>query len=143
MPSFKYQLGKFDLLFPPLILLTPFLGFIKYNSYHIFTIEILLIFLLIMITGLVFASLGGVITEKLRPIIPFILIVLFLDFQFLWIKWRDIRTVGLAVVLFFLLTVIRLHLSKIETIVFGTILISTLLIPVGNPESSLTGKAAK
>jgi len=139
----KFQLDKFDVFFPPLVLLTPFLSFVKYNTYPIFSIDILLLFFLIIIIGLVFASLGGLIAEKYRPIIPFILIILFLSFQFPYIKWRDITTVGLAVVLLFLLTVIRLHSSKIGTIVFGTILIFTLLIPVGKPGSSSTGKTSK
>ncbi len=118
-----------DLAALPLVLLTPFVAFVTYHDYPLFRPEILVCFLGISAIGLLLGLgivFGGSI---LRSFLVSGAVVLFVDIQFHWFDPDVKRAVFLFAVLFGFGLLTGVHLTKITSAVFFTMIVSSILLP--------------
>jgi hypothetical protein len=119
-----------DFLGAILVLVTPFIAFLKLNDYGYLNPEsLILILILIGLGGLVAGVmvLGG---RAAATVITSILIMMFLDFQLNWpFAWSKLVLVVFLALLAGL-WLLGSHRMTVVSAIFGTILVSTLLIPV-------------
>jgi hypothetical protein len=132
----KASAAAFHILAAPLILITPFASFIGYNGYSYLNPEVALVVGMLVAVGLVcgLAMLFG--GWPIRALALASLTTLFIDFQFDWFKEFGKFTV-IAVFGGVLLTscVLRTHITRIVSIVFGTMFLMTVVLPAGQVAS--------
>jgi hypothetical protein len=129
----------YDLLAPPLILLTPFISFINHNDYSYSFPELWLCVAGLIALGLLCGVVMAVGGTWLRVVGTAGLLMLFVDLQFeefatlprLWF-W------GFGILTLLLCAVVREHLSRITAPVFATMLVISLLLP-----GSSNGRSAR
>jgi hypothetical protein len=134
----------YDLLSPPLILLTLFISFINYNDYSYRAPELWLCVAGLIALGLlchVVMALGG---TWLRVLGTAGLLTLFFDFQFDWFDtvprlW--VPAFGIGTLL--LCGLVREHLSRITAPVFATMLAAGLLFQGSPSERSVQVEARR
>ncbi len=124
--------GRRGWLYPlacPLVLVTPFFGFIEYHDYGLLAPEVLAILIALVGTGLVLGLILLRAGARARALVLFVLLVLFTDIQFGWnsIAERPLALLSLAILP--LAWMLRSHLAEIATAAFAAILLSTLLLP--------------
>jgi len=132
-PDFaRHRWSIYDAIAPALLLLAPFVLFLKHNSYPYLTPETLLSYAGFAVVGgcLGFAAaVGGRITRSL--LIAF-LVTLFVDVQFDLLPWWGKRVAVAFTVPFVLTWFLGNHASRILSAVFATIIVSSLLLPAGD-----------
>ena len=119
----------YKFLAPLLVLLTPFLIFLRFNSYGYLSLDVLIIIVGISVaSGAFFVTsvFGGQISRIL--VISF-LVVLFVDFQFDFKDSKLLFSVFAASGVF--AWFLRESSSQVLTVVFATILVSAELLPAG------------
>ena len=117
---------------PALLLLAPFVVFLKHNSYPYLTPETLLSYAGFAVVGgcLGFAAaVGGRIT---RSLLIALLVTLFIDVQFDFLSWSTKSGVVAFAVTFILTWFLGNHASRILSVVFATIIVSGLVLPAGD-----------
>jgi len=120
----------------PLILLTPFSSFIGYNGYSGLSPEIALVVGMLVVVGLICGFVMLVGGWPTRALVLASLITLFIDFQFDWFKDFGKLTVMAAFGPVFLFSyVLREHIIRIVSTVFGTMFLLTLVLPAGRAGS--------
>ncbi len=136
-----------DLLAPALVLLAPFVSFVKYHGYSLFRPEILLGLLLLGTLGVVSGLAIHIRERTIRPLVIAGLVVLFVDVQYDLFKplFQSVPArAGLALGIFAATLVcgrlLGANLTKVVAAVFGTVLVSTLVLPV---ESGLGAEAGR
>ncbi len=132
----KLGAATFHLLAAPLILLTPFATFIGYNRYSYLNLEIALIVGVLLAVGLIcgLAMLFG--GWPIRALALASLTTLFIDFQFDWFKDFGKLSVFVAFGAVLLISfVLREHITRIVSVVFGTMFLMTLVLPSGRAGS--------
>jgi hypothetical protein len=106
----------YDLLGPPLILVTPFMSFVNYNDYGFSRTELWLVLGGLIALGLLCGAvmtLGG---QWARIILTAGLVTLFVDFQFDWLdKQPEWRVPAFGIVMLLLGWLLRAQLSRITT----------------------------
>lgn len=122
----------YKFLAPFLVLLTPFLIFLRFNSYGYFSLDVFIIIAVFSVLSSVFfvtSVFGG---QILRVLVISLLVVLFVDFQF------DFKEPNLLFPVFatsgVLAWFLRESSSQILTVVFATILVSAELLPAGGED---------
>ena len=119
----------YDLLAPPLILATPFVSFVDYNDYNYAAPELWICFAALVAVGLLCGAamiLGG---TWLRVLGTAGLLTLFVDLQFDWLDTTPyLRLSSFLLGAVFLCWMLREHLSRILSLVFATILASTVVL---------------
>lgn len=115
----------------PLIIATPFVGFIKFHDYGYLSPEILLILGGLTGVGLLLGFLSLLGGTALRSSVIGLLLFLAADIQF---DWGDLASAPLA--LFYAAAAVwawtrRTHVAEVTAAVLGTILLSTVLLPFG------------
>lgn len=137
-----------NILAPALVLLTPLVGFLSYHRYDLWRTESLLSIGAVLLAGLAISAMIAIRAELLRPAAIGLLLVLFLDMQFRprlddWngflSRWHfgvedsaDLLVAAIAILTFASLILcwfLRAHLGTIISCVFGTMVLSTLLLP--------------
>lgn len=139
--------GRRGWLYPlacPLILATPFVGFMEHHDYGLRAPEVLAILLALVGTGL---GLGLILLRaeaRTRSLVLFVLLVLFTDIQFGWNSIAERPEALLSLAILPLAWMLRRHLAEIATAAFAAILLSTLLLPGAPtaPESVAPGGKA-
>ena len=120
----------YDLLTPPLILLTPFFSFINQNDYSYRVPELWICVAGLIALGLVFSfvmALGG---TWLRVVGTAGLLTLFVDLQSEELDTLPrVWTLGFGVGILLLCGLMREHLSRITAPVFATMLAASLVFP--------------
>ena len=115
----------------PLILLTPFLVFVRHNDYSLIRPEMLVCIAALVILGLLLGlamALGG---SVLRVPIAAALITLVADIQSTWFDSWGLPIATAFAVSLLLAWLLRRHLCTILSIVFGVMLVTTLVVPSG------------
>ena len=140
-----------DLAAPALILVAPFVGFLRVHHYEFLRPEVGVILATLVALGLILGAIVALRPEILRPLIFGILLTLFIDLIVplemsemhrirLWFLDAPLRF-GLILCTIIALQVLfwplRRALSRIATITFGVIILGTLLIP---PEAPAIGE---
>lgn len=124
----------YDLLAPPLILLTPFISFITHNDYSYSLPELWLCVAGLIALGLfcsVVMALGG---TWLRVLGTAALLTLFVDLQFeQFDSLSPLLVLGCGIGILLFCGLMREHLSRITVPVFATMLAASLVFP-GNSE---------
>ncbi len=132
-PDFaRHRWSIYDAIAPALLLLAPFVVFLKHNSYPYLTPETLLSYAGFAVVGgcLGFAAaVGGRIT---RSLLIALLVTLFIDIQFDLLPWWGKRVAAAFTVPFVLTWFLGNHASRILSAVFATIIVSGLLLPAGD-----------
>jgi hypothetical protein len=134
----------YDLLSPPLILLTPFISFINHNDYSYSAPELWLCVAGLTALGLlchVVMAPGG---TWLRVLGTAGLLTLFFDLQFDWFDTPPrlwVPAFGIGILL--LCGLVREHLSRITAPVFATMLAAGLLFQGGSSERSVQAEARR
>jgi hypothetical protein len=119
----------YDFLSPPLILITPFISFVKHNDYSYAAPEFWIFVAGLAVIGLlcgIAIALGG---TWLRVLGTAGLLTLFVDLQFEWfdsLPHISVPAFGSGILLFCWL--VREHLSRIVVPVFATMLASTVAV---------------
>ena len=143
-----------NMLAPALILLTSFVGFLRFHDYGLWRPESLIAMALLAGSGLLIAGLIALRPEVLRPAMIALLLILFLDLQFTlqekeqsaaWLSGllnmltgssrptaiaAPVLVAGTFLAAGLVTWVLQRHLGNIVTTVFGVILLSTLALPV-------------
>jgi hypothetical protein len=118
----------YDLLSPPLILLTPFISFVNHSDYSYSTPELWVSIVGLTTVGLLCAvvmTLGG---AWLRVLGTAGLLTLFVDIQFEWFDTlAPVRLPAFAIGALLFCALLREHLSRIAVPVFATMLLTALL----------------
>jgi hypothetical protein len=120
----------YDLLSPPLILVTPFISFVNHNDYSYAALEFWLCLAGLVALGLLCGAVMALGGTWLRVLGTAALVTLFVDLQFdvLDEHWAvRIPAFGIAVLL--LCWLLREHLSRIAAAAFATMLAATLAFP--------------
>jgi hypothetical protein len=134
----------YDLLSPPLILLTPFISFINHSDYSYSNPELWLCIVGLTTLGLlcsVVMILGG---EWFRVLGTAGLLTLFVDIQFEWLDdLARIRLPAVAIGALLLCMLLREHLSRIAGPVFATMLLAAWLFQGTSSEVSVSVAAPR
>lgn len=140
---------------PALILLLPFVSYVRYHDYGLWRPEILISVAAIIALGLVMSGLAELLPNVLRPFVIVVSLILFMDlqesfnFKFSLLHWLIlspseppltdiIASLALRVLVIFLmlapmfivLRLLRPYAGLITSTVFGVALIATVLLPV-------------
>ncbi len=145
--------GRRGWLYPlacPLVLVTPFLGFIEHHDYGFLAPEVLAIVTALAAAGLVLGLVLLRAGTRARALVLFVLLVLFADIQFGWNNIAERPQALLSLAILPLAWMLRTHLAEIATAAFAAILLSTLLLPgaptaleTTQPAPKLAAKLAK
>jgi hypothetical protein len=129
MTSATARKGRiYDLLAPPLILVTPFISFVNYNDYSYAAPELWLCLAGLVALGLLCGAVMALGGTWLRVLGTAALVTLFVDLQFEVPNWTfRIPAFGIAVLL--LCWLLREHLGRIAAAAFATMLAATLAFP--------------
>ena len=126
------------LLSPPLILLTAFINFIKYNHYSYAAPEFWICVAGLVALGLLcgtIMALGGI---WLRVLGTAGLLTLFVDFQSEWFEDQlALRVSAFALVVLVLCWVVRNNLHRVTLSVFATMLTAAVVLPGSSSEWSV------
>lgn len=136
---FKNREWIYDFLSALFIFSVPYISFVDYTGFLIEELTLFIItffsFIAILIS-FVFLVFPAV---TLRIFFVTFMLLLFIDIQFEWIDWLgiEVNSTKLSVLLILvtsllILWILRSHLSRILTVVFGTMLIVTLGASMGN-----------
>ena len=133
MPRAHRNFDAADLLGPILIVVTPFISFLKLNEYGYFSPESLILILVLVgagsLLGLV-AAFGG---RFAATILTAFLITIYIEFQLDWPLGRSILVPVMQIALLAGLWWLGQHRMTVVCAIFGTILVATLLFPVDGP----------
>ena len=120
----------FDLLSPPLVLVTPFVSFINHSGYSYTAPEFGISIAILSAIGLLCGTVMMLGPARLRVLGTAALITLFVDLQFEWFDvQREVRVPALGIGALLLCWLLRDHLSRIVVPVFATMLVANLLFP--------------
>jgi hypothetical protein len=118
----------YDLIAPPLILLTPFISFINYNGYSYRAPEFWLCAVGLIALGLFCSLVMTLVGKWLHVVGTAGLLMLFVDIQFEWFDSPSrVQIPAFAIGTLLLCGLLREHLSRITVAVFGTGLAAGLL----------------
>ena len=118
---------------PTLLLITPFVIFLRHQEYPLLAIESQACLAGFTLFGLIIAAIGALFGNYLRIPLLALLIVVFADFQGGGLINSPIRVAQVFGTALVVGTVLRTHLSKIICVVCGSILIASILFPVSTP----------
>ena len=120
----------FDLLSPPLVLVTPFVSFMTDSGYSYTAPEFGISIAILSAIGLLCGTVMMLGPARLRVLGTAALITLFVDLQFAWFDvQREVRVPALGIGALLLCWLLRDHLSRIVVPVFATMLVANLLFP--------------
>jgi hypothetical protein len=134
----------YDLLAPPLILVTPFISFVNYNDYNYAAPELWLCLAGLVALGLLCGAIMALGGTWLRILGTAALVTLFVDFQSEWFDdqpglWVPTFALGAMLACWAL----RANLSHITTPIFATMLVSTVALhALGGAASSGAARIA-
>lgn len=118
----------FDMLAPTVVLITPFVSVVNYHDYGFLKPEIALCLTALIMTGL-FCGLVFSFTGRVpKSFVMALALALYVDVQFPILLSTFTRFVLAFAVFFTLNWLLSTHLSRIVVAVFGTILVTTLLL---------------
>ena len=113
-----------------LIFLSFFLNFVITIEHSLFTMEFALLNFIILI----FSGCIGYFTPNLsylaKCIVYSVLVTLFIDLQFEFLKWWAERVLLILILAFVALWLIRVHASIVLLVIFATINVATILVPL-------------
>ena len=122
----------YDAIAPALLLLAPFVVFLKHNSYPYLTPETLLSYAGFAVVGGCLGFAAAVGGRTTRSLLIALLVTLFIDVQFDLLPWWGKRVAVAFAVPFVLTWFLGNHASRILSAVFATIIVSGLVLPAGN-----------
>ena len=124
--------GLADWFAPSLMLLTPLVVFLRHQEYSLLSPESLLCFTVLSIAGVCMSVAGRLLGDYVKVAIYVVLVVFVVDFQggVLWGTANRIVLLASSSLLFFWL--IRTRLSAFVCAVFGSMVISSVALPLGN-----------
>ncbi len=119
-----------QLIAPILLLAAPFVGFLQYHEYSIFTAEVAVLMSVMIVFGAVLGTFSLVAGRFVSTAIITALGLFFIDFQFGGFL-RSGTWMAIAGSLIFLASYLtHHHVAQVVTAMFGTILVSTLVLMV-------------
>ena len=130
-----------DLASCVLLLITPFAIFVRHHSLPVLQTGTLACFLILAGVGLVLGVLATVGGSYLRVPIVSLLLTLFIDIQWNWLTAWNTRLLATLFAVSLVSWGLRAHLTRIVTVAFSTLFVSTLLLPVSPgsaPETRLS-----
>lgn len=126
-----------DFLSPPLILVTPFISFIKHNDYSYTAPELWICAAGLVAFGLLCGAVMALGGTWLRVLGTAGLLTLFVDFQSEWFDEQPaLRVLAFAVGMLLLCWVVRDNLHRITLPVFATMLAAAAVFPGSSGEAS-------
>ena len=131
---------------PGLVLLTPFIVFLKYQGYDYARPEILVCFATLVVTSLALGAVGSTLIWAEVLMLAAVL-TFFVDVQFVMAFW--IFGIGKAkalaagfIMIVSVLWVLRAHAARLITIMAGTALVSTFLLPSTKADQTAPAQSA-
>ena len=120
----------FELIAPILLLIAPFVGFLKYHEYSVFTVEVAVAMSAIIAFGAVLGALALLGGRFVAAAIGTALLVFFIDFGFDGLIGSGKWLAAVVAMVFLGFYVAHNHIAQIITAVFATIVVSTLVLMV-------------
>ena len=129
----KYSDLLLDVAAAWLIMATPLLVFVKHHGYSLDSPELLLVFALVLVMG-VLAGLAMHLTGRIgRPVITVFLLTVLVDIQTKWITTLGLRLVLTVLGLSLVVWIFRKKLSQAVTLIFGVMILTTAFLPRTDP----------
>ena len=114
-----------------LILISLFLNFFVSTGYSILSKEVIILFFMIVFISAMYVYFISPDSHLVKCGIYSVLIIIFIDFQFEFLKWRAGQVFAVLFLAFVALWLVRKHVSVILLTVFATINIATVIVPLG------------
>jgi hypothetical protein len=121
---------KLAILLPPLVLLVPFIGFLKHSEYNLVAPEVLLL----AAGWITIGALLGLVAKRSRLAYVMLVAVLltgFVDFQFDYLKAKGLREAMIFLPALALCWMLRGIILELLCTIFGALLVSGLLLGEG------------